>query len=88
MPSGSMWPTMTSNRRLIEDVEANFGPIALFCANAGIGREGDEQSPDEEWDLMWGINFKSHVFAARYLIPLWTNGVAAICSSRLRRPGC
>ena len=60
-----------SNRLLIEDVEANFGPIALFCANAGIAREGDEQSPDDEWDLMWSINFKSHVFAARHLIPLW-----------------
>lgn len=60
-----------SNRRLIEDVEANFGPIDLFCANAGIAQEGDEQSPDDEWDRMWGINFKSHVFAARHLIPLW-----------------
>ena len=60
-----------SNRRLIEDVEANFGPIDLFCANAGIASEGDEQSPDDEWDRMWGINFKAHVFAARHLIPLW-----------------
>ena len=61
-----------SNRRLIEDVEANFGPIDLFCANAGVAFEGDEQSPDNFWDRMWGINFKAHVFAARHLIPLWT----------------
>jgi len=61
-----------SNRRLIEEVEANFGPIDLFCANAGIAFEGDEQSPDDDWDRMLGINFKSHVFAARHLIPLWT----------------
>ena len=60
-----------SNARLIEDVEANFGPIDLFCANAGIAFEGDEQTPDGEWDRMLGINFKSHVFAARHLIPLW-----------------
>jgi NAD(P)-dependent dehydrogenase (short-subunit alcohol dehydrogenase family) len=60
-----------SNRRLIEDVEAHFGPIDLFCANAGIAFEGDEQTPDEEWDRMLGINFMAHVFAARHLIPLW-----------------
>ena len=60
-----------SNRRLIEDVEAAFGPIDLFCANAGIAFEGNEQSPDDDWDRIWGINFKSHVFAARHLIPLW-----------------
>ncbi len=60
-----------SNRRLIEDVEAAFGPIDLFCANAGIAFEGNEQSPDDDWDRIWGINLKSHVFAARHLIPLW-----------------
>ena len=60
-----------SNRRLIEGVEATFGPIDLFCANAGIAFEGNEQNPDDDWDRIWGINFKSHVFAARHLIPLW-----------------
>ena len=61
-----------SNHRLIEEVESNFGPIDLFCANAGIAFEGDEQSPDADWDRMLGINFRSHVYAARHLIPLWT----------------
>ena len=60
-----------SNRRLIEEVESNFGPIELFCANAGIAFEGDEQSPEADWDRMLGINFKAHVYAARQLIPLW-----------------
>lgn len=60
-----------SNRRLIEEVESNFGPIELFCANAGIAFEGDEQSPDADWDRMLGINFRAHVYAARRLIPLW-----------------
>jgi NAD(P)-dependent dehydrogenase (short-subunit alcohol dehydrogenase family) len=61
-----------SNRRLIEEVETNFGPIELFCANAGIAFEGDEQSPDADWDRMLGINFRAHLYAARHLIPLWT----------------
>ena len=60
-----------SNRRLIVDVETAFGPIDLFCANAGIAYEGDEQSSDQEWEHMLGINFRSHVFAARHLIPRW-----------------
>lgn len=60
-----------SNRRLIEDVESAFGPIDLFCANAGIAREGDEQSSDQLWEHMLGINFKAHVFAVRHLIPRW-----------------
>jgi NAD(P)-dependent dehydrogenase (short-subunit alcohol dehydrogenase family) len=61
-----------SNRRLIEEVEGTYGPIDLFCANAGIAFKGDEQSPDDDWDRMSGINFKAHVIAARHLIPLWT----------------
>jgi NAD(P)-dependent dehydrogenase (short-subunit alcohol dehydrogenase family) len=60
-----------SNRRLIEEVESGIGPIALFCANAGIAQEGDEQSPDRDWDRMWGVNFRSHLYAARHLIPRW-----------------
>jgi NAD(P)-dependent dehydrogenase (short-subunit alcohol dehydrogenase family) len=60
-----------SHRQLIQEVESNFGPNELFCANAGIAFEGDEQSPDSDWDHMLGINFWAHIYAARQLIPLW-----------------
>ncbi|MGH8928736.1 MAG: SDR family oxidoreductase, partial [Acidimicrobiia bacterium] len=60
-----------SNRDLIETCEERFGPIDLFCANAGIAFPGDEQSPDDDWDRMWEVNFKSHDYAARYLLPRW-----------------
>jgi NAD(P)-dependent dehydrogenase (short-subunit alcohol dehydrogenase family) len=60
------------NNRLIDEVEELFGPIDLFCANAGIGFAGDEQTPPEEWDRMWQVNVMSHVHAARRLIPAWT----------------
>jgi NAD(P)-dependent dehydrogenase (short-subunit alcohol dehydrogenase family) len=60
-----------ANRDLIEGTEDRFGPIDLFCANAGIGMVGDEQSDLAMWDRMWGINVMSHVHAARYLIPGW-----------------
>jgi NAD(P)-dependent dehydrogenase (short-subunit alcohol dehydrogenase family) len=59
------------NLRLIEEAEKQLGPIDLFCANAGIAYEGSEQSPDEDWERMWRVNFLSHVYAARHLIPRW-----------------
>jgi NAD(P)-dependent dehydrogenase (short-subunit alcohol dehydrogenase family) len=60
-----------SNDALIDQVEDRFGPIDLFCANAGIGFAGDEQTPPERWDFMWQVNLMSHVHAARRLIPGW-----------------
>ncbi len=60
-----------SNDRLIDQTEDEFGPVDLFCANAGIGFPGDEQTPTEQWDLMWQVNLMSHVHAARRLIPGW-----------------
>jgi NAD(P)-dependent dehydrogenase (short-subunit alcohol dehydrogenase family) len=60
-----------SNDALIDLAEDRFGPIDLFCANAGIGFAGDEQTPPERWDFMWQVNVMSHVHAARRLIPAW-----------------
>jgi NAD(P)-dependent dehydrogenase (short-subunit alcohol dehydrogenase family) len=60
-----------ANRDLIEGAEERFGPIDLFCSNAGIGMVGDEQADADVWDRMWGINLMSHVHAAKYLIPGW-----------------
>lgn len=60
-----------SNDRLIEHTEDTYGPIDLFCANAGIGFAGDEQTRPEHWDRMWNVNLMAHVHAARKLIPAW-----------------
>jgi len=54
---------------LIDDVEQRYGAIDLFCSNAGIfAREGLE-APQEAWDSAIGVNFLSHLYAARYLVP-------------------
>lgn len=55
--------------RVIEETEREHGPIDLFCSNAGVGTGVDEQAPDAEWQLSWGVNVMSHVYAARHLVP-------------------
>lgn len=56
---------------LIDHAEQEFGPVDLFCANAGVGIAGDEQTSDEEWEWLWQVNVMSHVHAARRLVPEW-----------------
>lgn len=54
---------------LIEYTESEFGPIDLFCSNAGIGLGKGLDEPDEVWDTIWKVNTMSHVYAARHLVP-------------------
>lgn len=54
---------------LIEQTEERFGPIDLFCSNAGIGIGRGIDEPDEVWQKIWQINTMSHVYAARHLVP-------------------
>lgn len=62
----------SDNERLVHETEELLGPVDLFCANAGIGFLGNEQTDIAEWDRMWRINTMSHVLAAKHLIPGWT----------------
>jgi len=57
-------------RRLIERVEADHGPIDLFCSNAGIGVGGGAETPNDAWQRIWDINVMAHVWAARHVVPL------------------
>ena len=54
---------------LVERAEEAFGPIDLFCANAGIIVIGGVEVPDDGWDRIWRVNVQSHVYAARAVLP-------------------
>jgi NAD(P)-dependent dehydrogenase (short-subunit alcohol dehydrogenase family) len=54
---------------VVEHTEDRFGPIDLFCSNAGIGGGGGIEAPDELWQSIWEINLLAHVFAARAVLP-------------------
>jgi NAD(P)-dependent dehydrogenase (short-subunit alcohol dehydrogenase family) len=60
---------------VIEESEKQFGPIELFCSNAGIGGGFDPLSvnaggnSDEPWQRSWAIHVMAHVYAARHLVP-------------------
>ena len=61
---------------LVALAERSFGPIDLFCSNAGIGRGtgfGDAASgpfaPDADWQASWQVHAMAHVYAARAVLP-------------------
>ena len=61
-------------RALVQQVETEHGPVALFCSNAGIAcfdtRPRDATSASNDaWMRSWSVNVMAHVFAARALIP-------------------
>ena len=64
---------------LIDDVEANVGPIDLFASNAGVvfgdGTSGSASADGvlsdvaDRWAVSWRVNVMAHVYAARAVIP-------------------
>jgi NAD(P)-dependent dehydrogenase (short-subunit alcohol dehydrogenase family) len=55
---------------LVGATERAFGPVDLFCANAGVAVGIDMASPSE-WDLAFGVNVRAHITAAERLLPGW-----------------
>lgn len=62
---------LEANRELVDRATAAFGPIDLFCANAGVGVGTDEQSSPAEWEQAFDVNVRAHVHAAQLLVPEW-----------------
>jgi NAD(P)-dependent dehydrogenase (short-subunit alcohol dehydrogenase family) len=58
-------------RSLLERAEETFGPVDVFCANAGIGTGQGLDAPDEAWEAILNVNVRAHIIAARLLVPGW-----------------
>ena len=54
---------------LVAAAEDAFGPVEVFCANAGIITLGGVEVPDEAWERIWAVNVMSHIYAARAVLP-------------------
>ena len=54
---------------VVDEIEAEHGPIDLFCSNAGILILGGEEVPDDDWQRIWDVNVMAHIHAARALVP-------------------
>jgi NAD(P)-dependent dehydrogenase (short-subunit alcohol dehydrogenase family) len=54
---------------LVEAAESAFGPVDLFCSNAGIAIGGGVEASDDDWQRIWDVNLMAHVYAARAVLP-------------------
>ena len=56
---------------LVRRAEDAFGPVDLFAANAGVAVGTDLGTPEDTWELAFGVNVRAHVHAAKALVPGW-----------------
>jgi NAD(P)-dependent dehydrogenase (short-subunit alcohol dehydrogenase family) len=54
---------------LVDAAEERFGPVDLFCSNAGIIAIGGADVSDDDWRLSMEVNVMAHIYAARVLVP-------------------
>ena len=54
---------------LVEQTEADQGPIDLFVSNAGFVTLGGLESSVEDLQRMWEVHVLAHLYAARAVIP-------------------
>ncbi|MGH9137397.1 MAG: SDR family oxidoreductase, partial [Acidimicrobiales bacterium] len=51
----------STHHQLVAAAEQRFGPVDLYCSNAGIG--------GEDWHRVWDVNVMAHVHAADAVLP-------------------
>lgn len=57
---------------LVRIAEEQFGPIDMFCSNAGIcvgEPDHSASASNETWQACWDIHVMAHVYAARAVLP-------------------
>src|SRR3954453_10232344 len=56
---------------LLAHAEEAHGPVDLFCANAGVAIGVMLEEDEAVWDTAFGVNIRSHIYAAKALVPGW-----------------
>lgn len=59
-------------QRLVAETETQFGPVDLFCSNAGICLgEGEHAASagNDVWQRCWEVHVMAQVYAARAVLP-------------------
>jgi NAD(P)-dependent dehydrogenase (short-subunit alcohol dehydrogenase family) len=54
---------------LVAAAEAAFGPVDLFCSNAGIATGVGIEAGAELWAASWAVNVLAHAHAANAVLP-------------------
>ena len=55
---------------VIKKADEYSGGIDIFCSNAGIGgKPGLFEADASDWEMIWGVNVQSHIFAAKHVLP-------------------
>jgi NAD(P)-dependent dehydrogenase (short-subunit alcohol dehydrogenase family) len=54
---------------LVKAAEAEFGPVDLFCSNAGIATGIGIEAPLDVWTASWSVNVMAHAHAANAVLP-------------------
>ena len=56
-------------QRIVMEAEQRFGPVSVFCSNAGSTIKGGVETSDADWQTMWNLHVMSNVYAARAVLP-------------------
>lgn len=62
----------TEVNALIARVEARCGAIDLFCSNAGVSHPGGVEVSNADFERVFDVNYRAHLYAARNLVPKMT----------------
>jgi NAD(P)-dependent dehydrogenase (short-subunit alcohol dehydrogenase family) len=52
----------------LDQIEQRFGPIDIYCSNAGVGGAAG-LGTNEQWDRAYRVHVLAHVYIARHLVP-------------------
>jgi len=53
----------------LDQTVQQLGPVDILVNNAGVAIGGGVEMPNQEWERAWQINFMSHVYATRHVLP-------------------